>query len=148
MKKINALILLAAVIGMVSLTAYANTSFEPAYGFHFHHGAGFGNFGGFGNGFAVMDFGPFSRFGSFGGFGNFGGGMTPAMSFAPGMFPVGHMDAFAGFGDMDFEGGYHSPVNKIVPIPAVASAATSITFDESGEIHVRPFDDEDLFVED
>ena len=38
--------------------------------------------------------------------------------------------------------------HTIVPIPATASVNTSITYDENGEIHVRPFDDEDLFVED
>ena len=39
-------------------------------------------------------------------------------------------------------------IRKIVPIPATASANTSISYDEDGNIHVRPFDDEDLFVED
>ena len=145
MKKINTLILLIAVIGMISLTGYASTNYEPAYGFHFHHGASFGGFGGFGNDFGGMEFGPFSHFGPFGGF---GGGMTPGMGFAPAMFPAGYMDAFGYFGHMDFDGSKYNTVHKIVPIPAVASATTSITFDESGEIHVRPFDDEDLFVED
>lgn len=145
MKKINALILLIATIGIASLTSFASTSYEPVHGFHFYYGSGFGSFGG-GMGMGSvgfgMDFGPFNHFASFGGgFGGFGSG------FGPGMLPVS-WDAFGGFGNTAFDGRKHSSGHKIVPIPATASATSSITFDESGEIHIRPFDDEDLFVED
>ena len=78
-------------------------------------------------GFGMRDFGGFSRFGGFGySFGGFGHGMDF----------TAHTRAF-------------NPDPTIVPIPPTASAAgDSITFDANGEIHVRPFDDEDLFVED
>lgn len=150
MKKINTLILLIATIGMISLTSYASSSFEPMPGFGFYYGAGFGS--GFGGGFGMvpvgfggMDFGPFSYVGSFGGFGaGFGGGAA----FGAGMFSGNHLDGFGSFAGMDFNSGKHSYTRKIVPIPPVASAASSITYDDSGEIHIRPFDDEDLFAED
>ena len=79
----------------------------------------------------------------FGGFGPFGYGY--------GFGGFGY--TFAGFNGFDHGFTAHSAVpnsvRKIVPIPATASATgSSITYDENGEIHVRPFDDEDLFVED
>ena len=88
------------------------------------------------NGFGMGNFGGFSHFGGFGhgmdfagGFGNFGG--------------FGHDMEFTAFGAAQ------NLNRQIVPIPATASAtSSSITYDENGEIHVRPFDDEDLFVED
>ena len=71
-------------------------------------------------------------------FGGFGGPMMTAAPFGMG-----------GFGGMEFAPHAARPVNKIVPIsPDAALAAAPIEFDESGELVVRPFDDEDLFVED
>ena len=119
MKKIASLFILIAIAGLLSINAYAR---------HNDH-YGFGGFGPFGYGY---------------GYAGFGYGMD-----------------FAGFGyGMDFAGfdGFHhgftahsavpNSVRKIVPIPATASATSSVTYDENGEILVRPFDDEDLFVED
>ena len=122
MKKISALFILIAIAGTVSLTAFAHTG--DFYGF-----GGFGPFGyGFGYGFGGFGMAP--------GFGGFSYGMN-----------------FAGFDGFGYGFTVHTAVpnsiRKIVPIPATASAtASSITYDENGEIHVRPFDDEDLFVED
>ena len=157
MKRIHSLFLLIAAIGLISFTGYASSNFDMIPGFNYYYGGAFGGFGG-GMGmapvsFVSMDFGAFNHFNGFGGgfgsgFGGGFGGMTLGMGYGPGMFP-GYMDAFEGFG-MDFgrQNVRAGSGHKIVPIPAVASATTSITFDESGEIHVRPFDDEDLFVED
>ena len=73
-----------------------------------------------------------------------GYGMTPGF---------GYGMTFAGFDGFNHGFTAHTAVpnsiRKIVPIPATASATnSSITYDDNGEIHVRPFDDEDLFVED
>ena len=140
MKKLSLLILFIAIAGIVSLNAYAHT---PA-GFGMGDFGGFSHFGGFGYGYAGfgMDFG--------GGFGGFGSSMTPGMGgygFGFGMIPGSHMDAFS---SMDFSRiARQAASRKIVPIPATASVSTSsIILDESGEIRIRPFDDEDLFVED
>ena len=138
MKKITKLILTIATAGLLACTGYAATGFDFAPGFYFNYGAGFG---GFTTGmtaapftFGAAEFGPFGYFNTFGGF---GGTMTAA--------PFG----FGGFGGMEFAPHAHQPVNKIVPIsPAETLAAAPIAFDESGELVVRPFDDEDLFVED
>ena len=124
MKKISALFVLIAIAGTVSLTAFAHTG--DFYGFGgfspFGYGYGFGyGFGGFG---MTPGFGGFNYGMNFAGFDGFGHGFT-ARAAVP------------------------NSIRKIVPIPATASAtASSITYDENGEIHVRPFDDEDLFVED
>ena len=139
MKKITTLILTIATAGLLSFTGYAATGFDFAPGFHFNYGAGFGGFGGATMtvapfGFGGAEFGPFGYFNTFGGF---AGTMTAA--------PFG----FGGFGGLEFAPHAHMPVNKIVPIsPAETLAAAPIAFDESGELVVRPFDDEDLFVED
>ena len=74
-------------------------------------------------------------------------------AFNPGMAFGGFGYGFAGFDGFNHGFTAHTAVpnsiRKIVPIPATASATvSSITYDENGEIHVRPFDDEDLFVED
>ena len=119
MKKIASLFILIAIAGLVSINASAHT---------FDH-YGFGGFGPFGYGY---------------GFGGFGYGMTPGF---------GYGMTFAGFDGFNHSFTAHTAVpnsiRKIVPIPATASATnSSITYDENGEIHVRPFDDEDLFVED
>ena len=119
MKKLMTLIILVAAAVTVSSHAYAYTPAPAGFGYGV---SGFGyNFGGFGYG---MNFaGGFGY--AFGGFGGFGHGMD---------FTVRHAQ-FTG--------------NKIVPLLPTASVATaSITYDENGELHVRPFDDEDLFVED
>ena len=125
MKKIAALFILVAIAGLVSINAYAHT---------FDH-YGFGGFGPFGYGY---------------GFGGFGYGMTPGFGYGAGFGGFGY--GFAGFDGFDHGFTAHAAVpnsiRKIVPIPATASATDSITYDENGEIHVRPFDDEDLFVED
>ena len=129
MKKLASLFILIAIAGLVSVNAYAH-SFD--YGF-----------------------GGFNTFGY--GFGGFGYGMTPSFAMAPGfgygMDFVGFGYSFAGFDGFNHSFTAHTAVpnsiRKIVPIPATASATnTSITYDEDGNIHVRPFDDEDLFVED
>ena len=125
MKKIAALFILVAIAGLVSINAYAH---------NFDH-YGFGVFGPFGYGY---------------GFGGFGYGMTPGFGYGAGFGGFGY--GFAGFDGFDHGFTAHAAVpnsiRKIVPIPATASATDSITYDENGEIHVRPFDDEDLFVED
>lgn len=138
MKKIASLFILVAIAGLVSINAYAHT---------FDH-YGFGGFGPFGYGY---------------GFGGFGYGMTPGFGhemdfggfagFNHGMDFGGFGYGFAGFDGFNHDFTAHTAVpnsvRKIVPIPATASATnSSITYDENGEIHVRPFDDEDLFVED
>ena len=128
MKKLASLFILIAIAGLVSVNAYAH-SFD--YGF-----------------------GGFNTFGY--GFGGFGYGMTPSFAMAPGF---GYGMDFGGFGYSfaGFDGFNHgftahtavpNSIRKIVPIPATASVNTSISYDEDGNIHVRPFDDEDLFVED
>ena len=134
MKKIATLFILVAIAGLVSINAYAHT-FD-------HHG--FGGFGPFGYGYG---FGGFGYGMDFGGFGYSFAGFNHGMDF--GGFGYG----FAGFDGFDHAFTAHTAVpnsvRKIVPIPATASATgSSITYDENGEIHVRPFDDEDLFVED
>ena len=87
-----------------------------------------------------MGFGGFSPFGGFGyGFAGYG------MDFGGHHFDGHFAGDFSGYGH-----GFtvqHAFNRKIVPIPATASVNTSITYDENGEIHVRPFDDEDLFTE-
>ena len=129
MKKLASLFILIAIAGLVSISAYAH-SFD-------HYG-----------------FGGFNSFGY--GFGGFGYGMTPGFAMAPGF---GYGIDFGGFGYSfaGFDGFNHgftahtavpNSIRKIVPIPATASASNSISYDEDGNIHVRPFDDEDLFVED
>ena len=138
MKKIASLFILIAIAGLISSNACAHT---------FDH-YGFGGFGPFGYGYG---------FGMAPGF-----GMTPGfgygMTFAG--FDGFHSTDFGGF-DYSFSGfdGFNhgftahitvpNSIRKIVPIPATASATNnSISYDEDGNIHVRPFDDEDLFVED
>ena len=131
MKKIFALFILIAIAGLVSMNASAYPYDHHSFGGFNHFSYGFGGFGGFGHemyftGFAGfnhgMDFGGFGH--GFAGFNGFGGNFT-AHSAVP------------------------NSVRKIVPIPATASATnTSITYDENGEIRIRPFDDEDLFAED
>ena len=134
MKKTASLFILAAIAGLISINAYAHTYDHYGFGGFSPFGYGYG-FGGFGYG---MEFGGFAGFNhgmDFGGhFGGFG------MDFA-GVDGFGH-----GF---TARAAVPNSIRKIVPIPATASAtASSITYDENGEIHVRPFDDEDLFVED
>lgn len=128
MKRISAFFVLIAIAGLVSMNAYAHT--YDHYGFegfnHFGYGfGGFGygmNFGGFAGFHHGMDFGGFGH--GFAGFNGFGSGFT-AHAAVP------------------------NSARRIVPIPATASATnSSISYDENGEIHVRPFDDEDLFVQD
>ena len=142
MKKLSVLFILAAIAGMLSLNAYASTPAPFGFGmgdFGFSHFGGFGyGFGGFG-----MNFGGFGHEANFGGFAGFNYGMDFG----------GFGYSFAGFDGFDHGFTAHTAVpnsiRKIVPIPASASAVnTSITYDEDGNIHVRPFDDEDLFVED
>ena len=133
MKKIASLFILIAIAGLVSINSYAH-SFEH-YGF-----GGFGGLSPFGYGYGFGGFGYGMDYAAFGGFGHemdFGG--------------FGH--SFAGFDGFNHSFTAHTAVpnsiRKIVPIPATASATnTSLTYDEDGNIHVRPFDDEDLFVED
>ena len=130
MKKIASLFILVAIAGLISINAYAHTYDHYGFGGFSPFGYGYG-FGGFGYG---MDFGGFAGFNhgmDFGGFGY----------------------SFAGFDGFNHGFTAHTAVpnsiRKIVPIPATASAtASSITYDENGEIHIRPFDDEELFVED
>ena len=134
MKKIASLFILIAIAGLVSINAYANT-FD-------HHG--FGGFGPFGYGYGFGGFGYGMDFGSYG---------YSFAGFNHGMDFGGFGYTFAGFNGFDHGFTAHTAVpnsvRKIVPIPATASATgSSITYDENGEIHVRPFDDEDLFVED
>ena len=126
MKKIATFIILFAIAGLVSINAYARHNDFHGFGGFAPFGYGYG-FGGFGYG---MDFAGFNHGMDFGGF---------------------------GYGFAGFDGFHHgftahtavpNSIRKIVPIPATASATSSITYDENGEILVRPFDDEDLFVED
>jgi len=121
MKKILVLFVLITIAGLASINAYA------------HHN----EFYGFG----------FSPFGYGYGFGGYG--MAPSFTIASGF---GYGMSFANFNGFDYGFTAHAAVpnsiRKIVPIPATASVNTSISYDEDGNIHVRPFDDEDLFVED
>ena len=137
--KAGVLFILVAIAGLISLNAYAYTNDPMGFG-------GFHPFGGFGYGFGGygMDFGY--------GFAGFGHGYGMAFG---GYFGDHHFDGhfagdFSGFGHgFTAQNAAHASSRKIVPLPPTASAVnTSITYDESGEIHVRPFDDEDLFVED
>ena len=124
MKKILVLFALIAITGLASINAHA------------HHNDFYG-------------FGGFSPFGYGYGFGGYGYSMVPAFNMTPG-FNYGM--TFAGFDGFNYGFTAHTAVpnsvRKIVPIPATASANTSISYDADGNIHVRPFDDEDLFVED
>ena len=127
MKKIVSLFILITLAGLFSINAYAHHHNE------FH---GFGGFIPFGYGY---------------GYAGFGHGMTPGFGY--GMDFGGFGYGFAGFDGFNHGFTAHTAVpdsiRKIVPIPAAASVTgSSITYDENGEIHVRPFDDEDLFVED
>ena len=124
MKKILVLFALIAIAGLASINAHANHN-------DFY---GFGGFSPFGYGY---------------GFGGYGYSMVPAFNMTH-VFNYGM--TFAGFDGFNYGFTAHTAVpnsiRKIVPIPATASANTSITYDADGNIHVRPFDDEDLFVED
>ena len=141
LNKLSAVIIIAAVAGLVSINAFAH-NYEPM-GF-----GGFQPFGGFGYGYGFggygMDFGySFAGFGhgmDFGGFHHFGGHHSD----------VHFAGDFGGFGHgFTVQNTVHASSRKIVPLPPTASAVnTSISYDENGELHVRPFDDEDLFVED
>jgi len=135
MKKIASLFILVVIAGLVSINAYAHTFDYYGFGYGFG-GFGYGmnyvgNFGGFGHG---MDFGGFASFNHGMAFGDFSYGFA----------------SFDGFNHgFTVHTAVPNSIRKIVPIPATASATnTSITYDEDGNIHVRPFDDEDLFVED
>lgn len=142
MKKLNALILLAALAGIISFHAYANTPAPVGFGmgdFGFNYG-----FGGFNYGFGSnMVYAGFNRGMDFGGFG-YGFGMDF------GGFGHGFGMDFGGFGSgFTVHHADHALNRKIVPLPADMSVTTaSVILDESGEIRIRPFDDEDLFVED
>ena len=130
MKNIASLFILFAIAGLVSINAFAHTFDHYGFGSFGPFGYGYG-FGGFGYG---MDFGGYAAFNHGMDFGGFGYG-------------------FAGFDGFNHSFTAHTAVpnsiRKIVPISATASATnSSITYDENGEIRVRPFDDEDLFVED
>ena len=140
MKKLSALFIFAAIAGFLSFSAFAGT--------HDHFGFGYG-----------MDFGGFNRFGGFGygmdfghSFGSFGYGMDFGHNFGGFGYGMDFGHNFGGFGHgMDFtvRDADYDLSRVIVPIPPTASAsASSIIYDESGEIRIRPFDDEDLFVED
>ena len=119
MKKLSTLFILTAIAGLVSINAYAHTFDHYGFGGFSHFGYGYG-FGTFGYGMSFNGFGGFGH-----SFGAFGHGM-----------------------DFTVRPASHASVNKIVPMLPTTAAANSITYDENGEIHVRPFDDEDLFVED
>ena len=135
--KFSVLFVLAAIAGLVSFNAYGYTNDFMGFG-------GFQPFGGFGYGFGGygMDFGYT--------FGGFGYGMNYGGHFGGHHFDGHFAGDFSGFGHgFTAQNPVHASNRKIVPLPPTASAVnTSITYDESGEIHVRPFDDEDLFVED
>jgi hypothetical protein len=133
MKKTASLFILVAIAGLVSINAYAHT---------FDH-YGFGGFGPFGYGYGFVGFGGFNHGMEFVGFGGFNHGME-FVGFGYGF------DGFDGFNHgFTAHTAVPNSVRKIVPIPATASVTnSSITYDENGDIHVRPFDDEDLFVED
>ncbi len=148
MKKLTTLAILIAVAGLVSINAYAHNHDFTGFG-------GFSPFGGYGYGYGFGGYG--MNYTAFGGFG-YGMEFDGRFGFGHDMAFDGHFGGgFGGFG-MDFAsfGGFdfnryavnRTSSRKIVPIPATASVNTSITYDENGEIHVRPFDDEDLFVED
>ena len=141
MKKIASLFILIAIAGLVSINSYAHSFDHYGFGGFGPFGYGYG-FGGFGYGMDYAAFGGFGHEMDFGGFASFNHGMD-----------------FGGFGYSfaSFDGFNHgftahtavpNSIRKIVPIPATASVNTSISYDEDGNIHVRPFDDEDLFVED
>jgi len=143
--KLSAVIIIAVVAGLVSINAFAHTNdymgfggFQPFGGFGYGYGYGFGGYG--------MDFGySFAGFGGFGGYGmDFGGHFSGHHS------DVHFAGDFNGFGHgFTAQTAVHASNRKIVPLPPTASVVnTSITYDENGELHVRPFDDEDLFVED
>ena len=140
LNKLSAVVIIAAVAGLVSINAFAHTNDYMGFG-------GFQPFGGFGYGFGGygMDFGY-----SFAGFGGFGPGMTFGGHFGAPHFDGHFANDFGGFGHgFTAQNVFHASSRKIVPLPPTASAVnTSITYDENGELHVRPFDDEDLFVED
>ncbi len=135
--KFSVLFVLVAIAGLASFNAYGYTGDTRGFG-------GFHPFGGFGYGFGGygMDFG-FS-------FAGFGYGMTYGGHFGGHHFDAPFAGDFGGFGHgFTVQNPVHAANRKIVPLPPTASVVnTSITFDESGEVHVRPFDDEDLFVED
>ena len=137
MKKLSTLAILIAVAGLVSINAYAHNHDYAGFG-------GFSPFGGFGYGFSGYGM----NYSAFGGFGGYGMGFDSHFGFSHEMAFDGHFGG--GFGGFDFNSRLmrQSASRKIVPIPATASVNTSISYDENGEIHVRPFDDEDLFVED
>ena len=142
MKKIASLFILIAIAGLVSINSYAHSFDHYGFGGFGPFGYGYG-FGGFGYGMDYAAFGGFGHGMDFGGFASFNHGM------AFGDFSYG----FASFDGFNHGFTAHTAVpnsiRKIVPIPATASATnTSITYDEDGNIRVRPFDDEDLFVED
>jgi len=142
MKKIASFFILIAIAGLVSINSYAHSFDHYGFGGFGPFGYGYG-FGGFGYGMDYAAFGGFGHGMDFGGFASFNHGM------AFGDFSYG----FASFDGFNHGFTVHTAVpnsiRKIVPIPATASATnTSITYDEDGNIHVRPFDDEDLFVED
>jgi hypothetical protein len=129
MKKLSALFILTAIAGLISFNAYARHNEFHGFGYGYGFGYGFGNFG-------MADFGGFNHFGGFGHGMEFAGGFNHFGGFGHGM----EFTARAASQDLS---------RQIVPIPAAAYATnSSITYDEDGEIHVRPFDDEDLFVED
>jgi len=138
--KFSVLIIIAAIAGLVSINAFANTYDSMGFG-------GFQPFGGFGYGFGGYGMGMDFGFG----YPGFGHNMTAFGGHFGGHHFDGHFTGdFSGFGHgFTAQNPVQASNRKIVPLPPTASAVnTSITYDESGEIHVRPFDDEDLFVED
>ncbi len=142
--KLSAVIIIAAIAGLVSINAFAHTGDYMGFG-------GFQPFGGFGYGYGFGGFGHGMDFGySFAGFGGFGPGMDFGEHFGGHHFDAHFAGDFGGFGHgFTAQNVVHASNRKIVPLPPTASAVnTSISYDESGELHVRPFDDEDLFVED
>ena len=143
--KLSAVIIIAAVAGLVSINTFAHTNEYMGFG-------GFQPFGGFGYGYGGYGFGGYGMdFGyTFAGFGGFGHGMDFGGHFGGHHSDVHFAGNFSGFGHgFTAQNVVHASNRKIVPLPPTASAVnTSITYDESGELHVRPFDDEDLFVED
>ena len=142
MKKIASLFILIAMAGLVSINSYAHSFDHYGFGGFGPFGYGYG-FGGFGYGMDYAAFGGFGHGMDFGGFASFNHGMA----FGDFSYVFASFDGF-NHGFTVHTAGPNS-IRKIVPIPATASATnTSITYDEDGNIHVRPFDDEDLFVED
>jgi hypothetical protein len=142
MKKIASLFILIAIAGLVSINSYAHSFDHYGFGGFGPFGYGYG-FGGFGYGMDYAAFGGFGHEMDFGGFASFNHGMD----FGGFGYSFASFDGFnQGFTALT---AVPNSIRKIVPIPATASATnTSITYDEDGNIHVRPFDDEDLFVED